>query len=84
MSISLSFRTEENTRQQLDQVAESLDRNRNWVINAAIENYLDLHRWQLEHIEQGIRDSDEGRTHSTAEIRARLHKRHTRAKKKVR
>ena len=74
MSISLSFRTEEDTRNDLDRLAESLDRNRNWVINEAIAAYLDLHKWQLEHIEQGTRDIDEGRTYSTEEVRARLAK----------
>jgi predicted transcriptional regulator len=75
MSISLSFRTEEETRDDLDRLAESLDRNRNWVINQAITAYLDLHRWQMKHIEQGIRDIEEGRIYSTAEVRARLAKR---------
>jgi len=75
MSISLSFRTEEEIRNDLDRLAESLDRNRNWVINEAISAYIDLHRWQMKHIEQGARDIEEGRSHSTAEIRARLAKR---------
>lgn len=74
MSISLSFRTEEEKRDQLDRLAESLDRNRNWVINEAIDAYLDLHKWQLERIERGIRDTQEGRVYSTAQVRARLAK----------
>ncbi len=71
----MSFRTEEVTRDDLDRIAESLNRNRNWVINEAIDAYLDLHRWQLEHIAQGHRDVEKGRTYSTAQVRARLAKR---------
>ena len=74
MSIALSFRTEETTRDKLDRIAESLNRNRNWVINEAIAAYLDLHRWQMEHIEQGLRDIEDGRTYSTSQVRARLAK----------
>lgn len=74
MSIALSFRTEQNTRDQLDRIAESLQRNRNWVINEAIAAYLDLHRWQLKHIEQGLRDAEASRTYSTAQVRARMAK----------
>lgn len=74
MSIPLSFRTEQTTRDELDRIAESLNRNRNWVINEAILAYLDLYRWQLEHIEQGLRDIEEGHTYSTAQVRARLAK----------
>lgn len=80
MSISLSFRTEEKTREQLDRIAESLDRNRNWVVNDAIEAYIDIHRWQLEHIEQGIRDTKAGRTFSSTEARARVIKHMAKAK----
>ena len=83
MSISLSFRTEEETRDQLDQIATSLDRNRNWVINEAIENYLELYKWQLEHIEQGIRDSERGRTFTTQEVRARILKAHAKKTKQA-
>jgi predicted transcriptional regulator len=81
MSILLSFRTEESVRDELDKIAENLDRNRNWVINEAINNYLALYRWQIDHIEQGMRDSDAGRTHSPEEIRAHFAKRHAEARK---
>lgn len=72
MSVALSFRTEESTREELDRIAGVLDRNRNWVINQAIESYIDNYRWQLEHIEQGIKDAKAGRTFSTEQVRARL------------
>ncbi len=72
MSISLTFRTEENKRDQLDRVAGSLDRNRNWVINEAIDSFLELYRWQLAEIEKGIADHEAGRTHSLEEVRARF------------
>jgi predicted transcriptional regulator len=51
------------------------------VINAAIENYLEMHQWQLEQIKQGIKDSEEGRSYTTSQIRSRLAKRHATKKK---
>ena len=45
MTIQISFRTEEKVREELDRIARSLDRSRNWVINEAIANYIDLHKW---------------------------------------
>lgn len=87
-TVSLSFRTAETTRDTLDQIAKLVDRNRNWLINEAIENYLELHRWQIEQIEKSIRHTESGgRTYSTQEVRARLDKhiadsRKKRAKKK--
>ena len=71
MSISLTFRTEENKRDQLDKVAGSLDRNRNWVINEAIDSFLELYRWQLEEIEKGIADHAAGLTHSAVQAGVR-------------
>jgi predicted transcriptional regulator len=48
MRIALTFRTEEVTRSELDQLANKLNRNRCWVINEAIKSYLELYRWQVE------------------------------------
>jgi predicted transcriptional regulator len=60
MSIALTFRTEEVTRSELDQLANKLNRNRSWVINEAIKNYLELYRWQVEQIDKGLAELDAG------------------------
>lgn len=44
MSVTLNFRTEESKRDEIDRIAKSLDRDRTWVLNEAVSNYLDLHR----------------------------------------
>ncbi len=67
-SITLTLRTEEEVRDKLDQTAEALGRNRNWCMNEAIQQYLDLHQWQTDHIRKGIAASDAGRTFSTEEV----------------
>jgi predicted transcriptional regulator len=72
----LSFRTEEETKELLDQIAASQDRNRNWVINEAIASYVDLYKWQTEEIEKGAADIKAGRTLTTGQVRARILKRH--------
>ena len=69
MSIALSFRTEEATKQQLDACAEALGRNRNWVINDAVESYLEEQRWQSERIQKARAST---KTYSTEEVRAHL------------
>ena len=71
----MSVRTDESTTKKLDRIAESLDRNRNWVIHEAIHQYLDLHSWQDEQIQNGIADSNAGRTITTDQLRALIHKR---------
>jgi predicted transcriptional regulator len=80
MSTTISFRTEEAKRDELDRLAEALDRDRSWVINDAIEHYLDLQRWQMHEIEKGIVDTDAGRTLSTEQVRDLLASRNTAAR----
>lgn len=47
-------------QQQLDTLAQMLDRSRNWVVSQAIEQYLDLQSWHIEQIQQGIAEADRG------------------------
>jgi predicted transcriptional regulator len=47
-------------QQQLDALAQALDRSRNWVISEAIDQYLDLQTWQIEQIQHGIEEADRG------------------------
>ena len=72
MSTLVAVRPDESTIEQLDQIAESLNRNRNWVINEAIHHYLDLHSWQDEQIQKGIAESNAGRTITSDQLRARI------------
>ena len=82
MSILLSFRTEEDVREQLDNIAGSLDRDRTWVINEAITSYLELHQWRLDEIQRGAADIKAGRTYSTEQVRTHFAKKATARKKK--
>ena len=67
---TISFRTDTATRDELDKVAAALDRDRSHVLNEAVEIYLDLHRWQMEHIAEGLRQADAGEFVDEAEWRA--------------
>ena len=51
---TLSFRTENEIKQKLDVIAEQQNRDRSYIINQAIEYYLSLYDWQIEHIMQGV------------------------------
>lgn len=55
---TLTFRLHAAKRKELDRVADVLDRDRSYVISEAIETYLDLHRWQLAHIQRGLKQAE--------------------------
>jgi predicted transcriptional regulator len=71
---SITFRTDLAKRETLDEIARSMDRNRNWILNEAVDQYIEHKRWQLEEIAKGIADSDAGRSHSMEEVRAHFAK----------
>ena len=59
---SLSFRVSEETAERLDALAEATDRPRSWLLEQALESYLEVQAWQVEHIRQGLADLEAGRT----------------------
>jgi predicted transcriptional regulator len=57
-------------QQQLDALAQALDRSRNWVVSAAIDQYLDVQAWQIEQIQHGIEEADRGELIPYADVMA--------------
>ena len=57
---AFTVRAESNIIHQLDHIAGSLDRSRNYLVNQAIQEYLEAHAWQIEKITQGIEAADRG------------------------
>lgn len=66
---TITFRLETAKREALDTIAEINDRNRSYVLNEAIEAYLDIHEWQVEHIKKGLRQAQSGQFASAREVR---------------
>ena len=57
---AFTVRTESDVVQRLDKLASRLDRSRNYLVNQAIKEYLELHAWQVEKIQEGIEAADRG------------------------
>jgi RHH-type transcriptional regulator, rel operon repressor / antitoxin RelB len=73
---TISFRLESEKREALDAVASALDRDRSYIINEAIEAYLDVQRWQMQHIREGLRQADAGEFATEAEMKTTFSRRH--------
>jgi RHH-type transcriptional regulator, rel operon repressor / antitoxin RelB len=67
---TISFRLDAKKRAALDALAQAQDRDRTYVLNQAIDAYLDVHQWQIEHINEGIRQADAGEFGTDAEVAA--------------
>ena len=57
---TISFRIEARKCAAVDELAAVLDRDRSAVINEAIDAYLDLHQWQVEHIRRALAEAESG------------------------
>jgi len=60
MDKTVSFRTDSKKVEALDALASLSDRNRSYLINEAVDNYLDLQQYHIELIEKGIQQADAG------------------------
>jgi predicted transcriptional regulator len=76
---AFTVRADTETVKRLDELAAQMDRSRNYLVNQAIKEYLELHAWQLGKIEAGIAAAERGELvlHDEVfnELRASLEKR---------
>lgn len=57
---TITFRLDSSKRKALDEIASLLDRDRSYILNEAIESYLEVYSWQVEHIQEGLRQAENG------------------------
>lgn len=67
---TITFRVDAQKRKALDAVAIGMDRDRSYVLNEAINNYLEIHQWQTAHIKEGLRQAEAGEFAKESEVSA--------------
>jgi len=67
-SARISFVTAKGKRKRLDRIAEVFGTNLSAVINEALDQYIELHEWQLAHIEKGVKAARKGEFASDKEV----------------
>jgi predicted transcriptional regulator len=67
---TISFRLEADKVSALDTLADSLDRDRSYLLGEAVQAYLDTQQWQLEQIRAGIAEADAGRVVDHRRVKA--------------
>ena len=65
---AFSVRTDRKKVAKLDKLAKQMDRSRNYLVNQAIDQLLDLHAWQIERVKEGMKAADEGRFTGGSEL----------------
>lgn len=72
MAVVLSFRVDDEKVERLERLAAATDRPRSWLLEQALDAYLDAQGWQIEHIRQGLEDVEAGREVPHEEVAAWL------------
>lgn len=57
----ITVRTAQETIDEIDALAKAMDRSRNYIVNQALQQYLEVNAWQIERIKEGIIAAREGR-----------------------
>ncbi len=65
---AFTIRSDSKKVKQLDKLASQMDRSRNYLVNQAIDQLLEIHAWQIERTKEGIKAADEGRFASDTEM----------------
>ena len=68
---TISFRLEPEKVAALDKLAKAQTRDRTFLLSEAVDAYLDVQCWQIEHITEGLRQADAGMGRDHKEVRAK-------------
>ena len=71
---SVSFRLKKQIKNDLATLSEATGRSQTFIVEEALQEYIDLNMWQISAINEGIKQANEGKFHSTEEILERLEK----------
>jgi predicted transcriptional regulator len=72
----ITIRTAKETISEIDAIAASMDRSRNFVVNQALRQYLETNAWQLERIKQGMAAARDRHVQPAEEVFARISDKH--------
>ena len=68
MDKTVSFRADAKKIAALDALASAQDRDRSYLLNEAVDHYLELQQYHIRLIEEGIRQADAGELVDHAEV----------------
>jgi predicted transcriptional regulator len=69
-----TIRLDNDTLGRIDGLANNLSRSRSWVINQAIERFLDYEEWFVQEVKDGLDEVERGDIATDEEVIARFRK----------
>ena len=66
---TVTARLDPDTQTRLEKLASATSRSRSWLVAEAVRQYVAEQSWQVEAIEEGLREAEAGNFASDAEVR---------------
>ena len=63
-----SIRMDDEKLARIDNIAKAMNLSRAWVINKAIEQYLDYEEWFIQQVQEGLKEVEAGNLLDHAEV----------------
>ncbi len=71
-SALISVRVPTDVAQRLEKLSQSVDRSKSYLAAEAIEEYLDLHEWQVQAIQSGLQEIHQGNVVNFVDVKKEL------------
>jgi predicted transcriptional regulator len=72
---TVTFRTSRKKVKALDRLAQALDRDRSYLLNEAVDQYLSVHEYHLRQIREGLAQARAGKLIDYDQVKADWEKR---------
>jgi predicted transcriptional regulator len=69
-----SIRMDTEKLARVDSIAKAVNRSRAWVINQAVDRYLEYEEWFVQQVQQGLDEADQGQFATAQQVKKRFAK----------
>lgn len=69
-----TVRIDDNVLDRLDSLAGTLNRSRSWIINQAIEKFVDYEEWFAQEVQAGLSEVQQGKIATDEEVKKAFNK----------
>lgn len=69
---NISLRMDDEKIERIDRLAAEIGRSRAWVLNQAVDHYLNYEEWFVGQVQEGIADAESGNTSPHEQVMAQL------------
>jgi len=67
-----TVRMSDGALERIDGMAKTLSRSRSWIINRAVERFLDYEEWFVKEVEDGLDEAVQGQVATREEVTAKF------------